>query len=159
MRYPLTPAPSREDADALVALPKYIRRMPPIRAINQDLRIKTNRIYDSANRQIGLTVDAHVSASGATCGETPRICLIWRGKPIRCIDWHVQREFADGTVVEGWHEHLGPGGGGRAFTPPLGGECDLEAMFIRACQRWNITIMTRRDQRLKAVEDCDDDQP
>ena len=155
MRYPLTPAPSKEDADALVALPKYIRRMPVVRAINQDLRIKTDRIYDSAGRPTGLTVDAHVSASGATRGETPRVCPIWRGEPIRCVDWHVRREFADGTVVEGWHEHLGPGGGGRAFAPPLEGENDLEAMFVCACQSWNITIMTRRDQRLKVVEDHD----
>jgi len=129
--------------------------MPRIRSINRDLRIKTSRIYDSAGRLTGLTIDAHMPESRVTHGETPSVCLIWRGADIRCIDWEVRHEFADGTVVEGWHEHLWDDKHqrqvGRSFAPPLALGSDLEGMFVRACQQWNTTIMTRRDQALREV--------
>ena len=160
MPRPFTSAPSQRDADAIVALPKYIPRMPRVRLINRDLRLELRRIYDSAGNQLpGLVVDAHAPPPGTHRGETPRVSLTWRGVSIRCIDWEVRHEFADGSVVEGWHEHLWDDrherNVGCPFDPP-GISCDLESVFICACQHWNITIMSRQDQHLRLVEGTDD---
>jgi hypothetical protein len=68
------------------------------------------------------------------------------------VDWKLRECFRDGVVVEGWHEHLWDDEHedhiGRPFRPPAL-DCSLEALFIRACQAWNITILTHRDESLR----------
>ena len=158
MRHPITRGPSRRDADALVDLPKYIRRMPRKRFLNGRWRIKTDYIYDSAGERTGLEVDAHAPADETRHGETIQVALVWRGESIRCIDWELVREFADGTVVEGWHEHLWDDEHGRdigrKIDPPMHDRDDLEKMFLYACQHWNITILTRQDRMLRVSTDA-----
>lgn len=161
MLRPLTGRPSKRDAEALVALPKYIRRMPRTRLRHGSQRLKTDKVYDSSGRATGLTVDAHVSfpQGRGRHGETPQVSLVWRRESIRCIDWERRRPFADGTVVEGWHEHLWDDTHGRdvgtRFSPPLARAADLEEMFVCACQHWNIEIRTRQDHHLR--EENEDD--
>ena len=159
MRHPITPGPSQADADALVLLPKYLRRMPPQRDLGGCRRIKTDRILDSAGNPTGLLVVAHKTGDGRTHGETVQVALVWRREAIRCIDWKAQRVFADGTVVHGWHEHTWDDehgrNVGRHFAPPIGSHDDLEALFIAACQHWNIRILTRQDQRLRSDGNAD----
>ena len=158
MQRPLTAGPSKSDADALVALPKYIKRMPPVRERTGSRRIKTRSVYDSSGRPTGLMVDAHVSMprQRGRHGEVPQVSLVWRNVSIRCIDWEVRHTFADGTVVVGWHEHLWDDThrreAGRRFDPPLGSSATLEQLFVCACQHWNITILTRQDQHLREVD-------
>ena len=159
MQHPITPRPSQRDADALVSLPKYIKRMPRKRCLNRRWRIKTDYIYNSAGDRTGLVVDAHAPADESRHGETIQVALVWRGEAIRCIDWELCREFADGTVVKGWHEHLWDDEHGRdigrKIDPPMEYRDDLEKMFIYACDRWNISIVTRRDRMLRVISDAD----
>ena len=159
MRYGITPGPTRADADALVALPKFIRRMPMVRERDGTRRIKSARIFDSSGRQIGLWIDAHVSEPPKP-GDTISVALVWRGKPIRRIDWKASETFHDGLTVQGWHEHLWGDDEedrvGRPFKPPLDGWSDLKTMFVTACQHWNITILTRQDRPLRLVSDDDE---
>jgi len=152
---PLTEGPSARDANALVDLPKFITRMPPVRVRAGSLRIIATSVYDSSGRRTGLKVDAHVSlpTRRGRHGETPQVALVWRGECIRRIDWEVCHEFADGLTVAGWHEHLWDdvhgSECGRTFQPPLGAGSDLQEMFICACHHWNITVRTRQDQHLR----------
>ena len=160
MLHSITGGPSRRDATALVSLPKYIKKMPRQRNIQGRLRRKTNYIYDSAGSLTGLTIDAHAPEDTERHGETIQIALIWRNEPIRHIDWEIRRKFADGTVVEGWHEHLWDDRYrdkiGRPFTVPIGCADDLESMLIHACQYWNINIISRQDRRLEVNRNADD---
>jgi hypothetical protein len=146
---PITPGPSKADCDALIALPKYLLRIPRKRYRDGQWRMRADTIYDSARNRVALTVEAHARDQR---GQTPNVALVWRSRPIRRIDWKVRKRFADRSVVEGWHEHLWDDEledrVGRAFEPPAL-DCSLEALFIRACQLWNITILSRRDQSLR----------
>jgi hypothetical protein len=159
VRYGITPGPTKAEADALVALPKFMKRKPIERLINATARMKSDYIYDSSGRQIGLTIDVHIS-DPQNPGDTVSAALIWRGCPIRRIDWKVEELFADGTVVPGWHEHLWDDELedriGRPFRPPLDGWDHLEGMFICICQHWNITLVSRQDRPLRLVTDDDD---
>ncbi len=158
MRYGITPGPTRAEADALVALPKFIRRMPVARDRDGTRRLKSNRIYDSSGRQIGIWIDAHVSEP-LKPGDTISVALIWRRKPIRRIDWKAIETFHDGAIVPGWHEHLWDEDLedriGRPFEPPVEGWNHLETMFVCACHHWNIEILTRQDRLLRSVSDDD----
>ena len=108
----------------------------------------------------GLTIDAHAPEDLSRHGETIAVALVWRRKPIRLIDWEVKHEFADGSVVNGWHEHLWDDRWddniGQRFSVPIVYADDLEAMFIHACQHWNITIISRQDRRLEVNRNADD---
>ena len=151
---PLTEGPSARDANALVELPKFIKRLPSQRERFGSLRMKALNVYDSSGRSTGLTVDGHVSLPRPKRhGETPQVALIWRGVCIRRVDWEVRHEFADGLTVYGWHEHLWDDVHGiecgLPFEPPLGVEKDLQEMFVCACHHWNITTRARQDQHLR----------
>ena len=115
--------------------------------------MKTDSIYLSDGRKSGLTVDAKMTSKRHKGGATPSVALIWRNKSIRCIDWEVRHEFADGVIVTGWHEHLWDDTHERdigcAFDIPLGVDNDLEQMFVASCQHWGILIETRRNQTLR----------
>ncbi|MGI5816645.1 MAG: hypothetical protein ACOX9R_00965 [Armatimonadota bacterium] len=159
MRYGITPGPTKAEADALVALPKFMKRKPRERVINATRRLKSDYIYDSAGRQIGITIDVHISEP-RNPGDTVSAALIWRGCPIRRIDWKVVEQFPDGTVVEGWHEHLWDeeceDRVGRPFGPPVDGWDHLETMFVSVCHHWKITVVTRQDRPLRVVSDNED---
>ncbi len=161
MRYGLAAGPTKADADALVALPKFMKRMPRVRVVNGTRRLKSDYIYDSAGRQIGITIDAHCS-DPPTPGETISAALIWRRKPIRRIDWKASETFADGHVVSGWHEHLWDERFedriGRAFEPPAHGWDHLEDMFVYVCQHWNITVLTKQDRPFRLVSNDGDSE-
>ena len=105
MLRPITAGPSRKGADAYVLLPKYIKRIPPKELRNGHWRIRTDNIYDSSGRRIGLSVDAKVSASSRSKGDTVSVSLNYQQTSIRCIDWEATKVSADGQVIHGWHEH------------------------------------------------------
>ena len=155
MLRPITAGPSRKDADAYVLLPKYTKRIPPQELRNGHWRIRADRIYDSSGRRIGLSVDAKVSASGRSKGETVSVSLNYHQTSIRCIDWEAAKTSVAGRAIHGWHEHLWDDEHGRdwcvPFAPPLESANDLERMFICACQHWNIEVRSRRgrDQILR----------
>ena len=150
---PLTEGPSKAEVDGLIAVPKLLLRLPLPRLKNGCLRMRTDRIYWSNGQQTGLLVDAHVPAKTPRRGTTPQVALVWRNENVRCIDWKLRRPFADGTVVEGWHEHLWDEQNGRElgvpFPAPVYGSDDLEVMFVVACQHWGIHIRGRDDQVLR----------
>lgn len=154
---PLTTRVTKREADALIDLPKYIRRLPVQRNRNGFLRMKTDNIYLSHGGKSGLIVDAKMTSKTHRGGATPSVALMWRNTNIRCIDWEVRHEFADGQVVCGWHEHLWDDTHGRdvghAFEVPLGVESDLEQMFVTACQHWGVIIKARRNQVLRERSD------
>lgn len=116
---PLTETVSKEDADGLVMRPKIMLRVPVVRLKNGCLRILTDNIYWSDGSKTNLTVDAKVAAKRPRRGSTPSVALIWRGRNIRCIDWKLKRPFPDGTVIEGWHEHLWDERKGREVGIPF----------------------------------------
>jgi len=153
MSRPVTERPSQQDADALVALPKYIRRMPRQRTRHGTVRLKTATIYDSAGRDTGVSIDAHMSAPPRGRGNSAQVALVWRNEPIRRIDWRLRHHNPDGEVVCGWHQHIWHDKHADqcavAFKEPIAPKDDLEAIFRIACQHWNIHIRTRRDLMLR----------
>lgn len=153
---PFNEKPTRAEADAIVAMPKYITRLPRARTIGGAARLKTDKIYLPNGALSGLSIDIHTSTGKTARGRTPRGVLIYRGCPIRGVDWEVRHEFADGTVVEGWHEHLWDDRHGRqvgvAFAPPWAMDNDLETLFERVCQHWHIQVGSRYQQRLREAD-------
>jgi len=158
VRYGITPGPTKAEADALIALPKYMKRKPRERRINATRRLKSDYIYDSSGRKIGMIIDVQILYP-QNPGDTVSAALMWRGCPIRRVDWKVRECFADGTVVAGWHEHLWDEDLedriGQTFTAPIDGWDHLETMFIYVCQHWNIQLTTRQDRPLRAVTESD----
>jgi len=134
---------SQAEVDAVLLMPKYVLRRPKPSRPTQCVRLKAKRIYSPARELMSkLMVDAHKSEREG--GGSVRVVLIHRGERIRGIDWKVRRQFRDGTVVCGWHEHLwddihGDQVGHGVVLPP-GIENDIDAMFEFACQRWNIHL-------------------